>query len=257
MGDNFENNKIPGKIVELYEDDKTEENVQIGFNHKSLGDIIYETLKHKIIYREIKPGERIIDKHLADEFGVSRSLVRQALTILEKEELVKVIPRSGFYVKEMTKQEVKELYDIRCILEGFATELAVPRIPDEEILNLERIFNEANKDLTKDKVETFIEADAELHKVIVNNCGNKLLINIINKYNNRYVFYRIVDLSGVPRAKEAYHEHLNIFKAVKDRDVDLAVNLMKKHIENAKNIILDNYEEYTFAKIITKGRVYI
>lgn len=237
--------KIPEQIAEVYKNNVSETG-QIGRSRKNLGDEVYEILKNKIIYHELKPGERIIDKHLAEELGVSRSLVRQALTILEKEELVKTIPRSGFYVKKITKREVEELYDIRGLLEAFATRLAVPEIPDDDITYLDKIFKEAEKDLAKDKVDKFIEADAELHKVIINNCGNKLLRKLINKYNNRYVFYRIIDLSRVERAKEAYHEHSDIFNAVKNRDTELAVKLMEKHINDAKKIILDKFDEYTF-----------
>lgn len=248
MSDKMEENIISKKIVNIYAKNNAEKDTQIGTAHQSLGDVIYNALKRKIVYHQIKPGERVIDKHLAEEFGVSRSLVRQALTVLEKEDLVESVPRSGFYVKELTKKEVGELYDIRGILETHATKLAVPRIPAGKICNLEKVFNEAKKDLNKDKVEKFIEADAELHRVIVNNCGNDLLINLINKYNDRYIFYRIVDLSRVTRAKEAYYEHLDIFNAVKDRNTKLATELMEKHIKAAKEIILDKYDEYTFAK---------
>ena len=73
-------------------------------------------------------GERIIDKKLAEELGVSRSMVRQVLTILAKEELLIMIPRNGFYVREITRKEIEEIYNVRKILEVYSTELAIPRI---------------------------------------------------------------------------------------------------------------------------------
>lgn len=177
---------------------------------------------------------------------MSRSLVRQALTILEKEDLVTSVPRSGFYVKEIKERDVVEIYEIRKILEKAATEKAVPNIPEKDIAKLNTIFENAKKDLDKDKVVEFIKADSELHKVIINNCGNQRLIKLINSYNTYIAFYRVVDLSRVERAKEAYFEHLEIFNAVKERDVELTVELMAKHIDNAKNIIIDNFYEYTY-----------
>ncbi|ADQ13648.1 GntR family transcriptional regulator [Halanaerobium hydrogeniformans] len=219
---------------------------KLGQKYKNLGDEVYETVKNKIINHEIKPGERIIDKNLAEQLGVSRSLVRQALTILEKEDLVTSVPRSGFYVKEIKERDVVEIYEIRKILEKAATEKAVPNIPEKDIAKLNTIFENAKKDLDKDKVVEFIKADSELHKVIINNCGNQRLIKLINSYNTYIAFYRVVDLSRVERAKEAYFEHLEIFNAVKERDVELTVELMAKHIDNAKNIIIDNFYEYTY-----------
>ncbi len=240
------NKKHKIKFVEFYINANLNINKRVGNDHQNLGDQIYEIVKNKIIYHEFKPGDRIIDKHLAEELGVSRSLVRQVLTILEKEELVTLIPRTGFYVKEITRRDVEEIYDIRKLLETYATELAVPRLSNEDIARVSKVFEEARKDLEKDKVEKFIEADARLHEMLINNCGNERLKKMVNKYNNQYIFYRVIDLSRVERAKESYFEHYKIFKAVKTKKAELAAELMAQHIENAKNIILDNFNSYTF-----------
>jgi DNA-binding GntR family transcriptional regulator len=240
---NIDIDQINENINELMED-KNEFSNKIGEDYKNLGEQVYNELKKMIIFHEIEPGERIIDKHLADDMGVSRSLVRQAFTILEKEELIKSVPRSGFYVKEISVKDIEEIYDIRKVLEKAATELAVTEIPEEEIEEVNEIFELAKEDLDKDHVRMFVKADTELHRMIVNNCGNTRLIKLINNYNDRFVYYRIVDLSRVKRAKNAYFEHLEIFEAVKNREVEKAVELMGKHIEHAKEIIISNFKEY-------------
>ncbi|MCK8824221.1 GntR family transcriptional regulator [Fuchsiella alkaliacetigena] len=218
----------------------------VASSYKSLSEQVYEIIKNKIIYRELKPGERIIDKHLAEELDVSRSLVRQAFTILEKEELITSIPRSGFYVREITKQDVAEIYNIRKLLETYATELAVDKLSEEDIAEADEIFEKAKQDLEEGRVEKFIEADSKLHEILIDNCGNDRLKKMINKYNTHYIFYRIIDLSTVERAKEAYEEHYEIFKAVQKRDVEEAVRLMGEHVERARDIILQNFADYTF-----------
>ena len=233
-------NKNISKLME----DKNKFSNKIGEDYKNLGEQVYRELKKMIIFHEIEPGERIIDKHLAEDLGVSRSLVRQAFTILEKEELIKSVPRSGFYVKEISKKDIEEIYDIRKILEMAATKMAVMNISYKEIEELNEIFESAKNDLDKDDVEMFVKADTELHRIIVNNCRNNRLIKLINSYNDRFVYYRIIDLSRVQRAKDAYFEHLNIFNAVKDKDIEKAVELMGKHIEHAKEIIISNFEAY-------------
>ena len=215
-------------------------------SYPSIGDQAYKIIKNKIIFHEIKPRERIIDKKLAEELCVSRSVVRQVLSVLTKEELLKLIPRNGFYVREITSKGIEEIYNVRKVLEAYATELAVPRINSGDIAALEEVFRMAKRDLEKDEVKSFIEADVILHKILVDNCGNECLIKIINKNNDKYAFYRIADLNRIERAKESYFEHYEIFKAVKEKKVKFSAELMAKHIENAKKIILNNFGSYTY-----------
>jgi len=221
-------------------------NKKIGDNFPNLEDQVYKIIKDKIIWHEIKMGERIIDKKLAEELGVSRSMVRQVLTILVKEELLTMIPRNGFYVREITRKEIEEIYNVRKTLEAYATELAVSKIGSRDIAEVEEVFKKAKGDLEKDEVKSFIETDVKLHKLLIDNCGNEYLKRTINEYNDRYAFYRVVDLSRVVRAKESYFEHYEIFKAVKEKNVKLASELISKHIENSKNIIFENFDRYTF-----------
>ena len=234
--------------VNLYTDSNRNKfvNKKIGETFPNLENQVYKIIKDKIIWHEIKMGERIIDKKLAEELGVSRSMVRQVLSILVKEELLTMVPRNGFYIREITKKEIEEMYNIRKILEAYATELAVPKISSRDIAEVEEVFKKAKGDLEKDKVKSFIETDAQLHKLLIDNCGNEYLKKTINEYNDRYAFYRVVDLSRVERAKESYFEHYEIFKAVKEKKEGLSAKLMAKHIENAKNIIINNFNSYTF-----------
>lgn len=242
----MQKNKLPTiQFADLFMENR-EEKERIGDSYKNLGDQIYEIIKRKIICHEIKPKERVVDKHLAVQMGVSRSLVRQALTVLEKEELVTLVPRSGFFVRDITKKDVEDIYEIRNLLESHATKLSVPNLGEEDLLFLEKIFEDARRDLEKNKVKSFIKADAYLHEILIINCGNEHLKRMINKYSNQYIFYRMVDLSRIKRAKDSYFEHLEIFKAVQKRDVKLATTLMSKHILNAKKIILENFDSYTY-----------
>jgi DNA-binding GntR family transcriptional regulator len=240
---NIDIDQINENLVALREN-KNEFSNKIGEDYTSLRDQVYSKLKKKIIFHEIEPGERVIDKHLAEDMGVSRSLVRQAFTILEKEELIKSVPRSGFYVKEITVKDIEEIYDIRKVLEKVATEMAVAEIPEKEIEEVNDLFKLAKEDLDKENFLMFVKADTELHKMIINNYGNKRIVKLIKNYNDRFLYYRIVDLSRAERAKDSYLEHLKIFEAVKNKDVEKAVELMENHIENAKDIIISNFKEY-------------
>jgi len=128
-----------------------------------------------------------------------------------------MIPRNGFYVREITRKEIEEIYNVRKILEAYVTELAVPKISSRDIAEVEEVFKKAKRDLEKDEVKSFIEADIILHKLLLDNCGNEPLGKMINEYNDKCAFYRVADLSRIERAKESYFEHYEIFKAVKEK----------------------------------------
>jgi GntR family transcriptional regulator, rspAB operon transcriptional repressor len=227
---------------------------KIGKVFTNLEDKVYQIIKERIVYHQFKPGERLIDRNIAEELGVSRSMVRHVFSILVKEELIKSRPRNGFYVRIINKEEVEKIYNIRKILEGYATRLAVPRISKIDIDKLEKIFEHARKDLKDSSVKSFIHTDTEFHKAIIENSGNEYLTNTINQYKNHYLFFRVIDLNRIDRARSSYEEHYKIFEVVKQRDAKMASKLMEKHIENAKQIILQNFDNYTFG-IVNKNNL--
>ena len=240
------NNKI-----NLYTDPDKDKfvNKKIGEVFPNLGEQIYKIIKDKIIWHEIKMGERIIDKKLAEELGVSRSMVRQALTTLVKEELLIMVPRNGFYVREITKKEIEEIYEIRKVLEVYAIKRAIPRIPDRDIAEVEMAFNESKKNLENNDSESFVKIDIKLHNLIIDNCNNSHIKKIIDKFKNVVNFYRFADQHKISRAKELYFEHFEIFKSIKKRNTELAIELMANHIESSKKNVLDNYDKYTYGVI--------
>ncbi len=101
--------------------------------HSNLSHRIYEILKDQIINEELAPGERLLDDKLASSFGVSRTPVREALTRLTSEGLVEITPRSGIYVKKLTRKDVEEIYKIRKVLEGLAAREATSIIDGKKL----------------------------------------------------------------------------------------------------------------------------
>lgn len=233
------------KVAEIYFGRKDSQN-KLGDDFESLGKKVYHKVKEKIIFRDLKPGERIIDREIADEFGVSRSLVRQALNILEKEGLVNSYPRTGYYVKEITKKDIRDIYNLRKLLEQHAAKKAVSKFSDDEIRGLEKLFKSAKEDLQDNLVEKLVRADAKLHRLIINKCCNRKIKEIIKKFNSFVLFYRVIDLTRENRAQSSYEEHYEIFKAIKNRQPERTAELLGEHIEFSKSMILENYDKYTF-----------
>jgi len=221
-------------------------NKKIGETFPNLENQVYRIIKDRIIWHEIKMRKRIIDKKLAEELGVSRSMVRQVFTTLVKEELLIIIPRNGFYVREITKKEIEEIYDIRKILEVYAIKRAIPRISDRDIAELEKVFREPKKSSEEKGAENFVKIDIKLHDLIIDNCNNSHIKKIIDRFKNLVNFYRFADQHKISRAKELYFEHFEILKSIKKKNTELATELMANHIENSKKNIIYNYDKYTY-----------
>jgi len=237
--------------ISLYTDSDKDKyvNKKVGEIFSNLEDQVYKIIKNKIIWHEVKMRERIIDKKFAEELGVSRSMIRQVLTTLVKEELLIMIPRNGFYVREITRKEIEEIYEIRKVLEIYAMKRAIPRIADRDITEVEMEFNESKKNLQKNDSENFIKIDIRLHSLIIDNCNNSHIKKIIDKFRNLIDFYRFADQHKISRARELYFKHYEIFKSIKSRDIELAAKLMFNHIENSKKNILKNFSKYTYGKL--------
>jgi len=236
--------------INLYTDPNKDKfvNNKIGEVFPNLEDQVYKIIKDKIIWHEIKMGERIIDKKLAEELGVSRSMVRQVLTILAKEELLMMIPRNGFYVREISRKEIEEIYEIRNLLEVYAIKCAISRISNGDIAKIEELFKRTKEPLKKNGIAALVKIDIELHRLIIDNCNNNHIKKITDRFMNQINFYRSAELSRnrISRAKELYFEHYEIFKSIKKRNIELTIELMANHIENSKRNVLDNYDKYTY-----------
>jgi len=209
--------------------------------HSNLSQKIYESLKNQIINEELEPGERLLDDKLAFSFGVSRTPVREALTRLSSEGLVEITPRSGIYVKKLTKKDVEEIYKIRKVLEGLAAREATSIIKDEELAQLDLLFKKAKCSLNSDDHQSCIDLDVTLHNLILKNCQNSRLHSIMTNLNTLIHVFRVRVARNKEKARQALYEHEAILKAIKARDPEKAEKMMMEHIEKSKKYILNEF----------------
>jgi len=212
--------------------------------HSNLSEKIYKILKDQIINEELKPGERLLDEKLASEFGVSRTPVREALTRLSSEGLIEITPRSGMYVKRLSRKDVEEIYEIRKVLEGLAARQATPIIDDKELNQLSLLLNKAQRSLDSDDRQICIDLDIRLHDAILKNCQNSRLTSIMNNLNTLIHVFRVRVARNKEKARQALIEHEAILKAIKVRDADKAEKMMMEHIEKSKKYIFSYFGFY-------------
>ena len=175
---------------------------------------------------------------LAEEMGVSRTPVREAIRKLELEGTVVMIPRKGAYVAGLSMKDVADVFEIRGALEGLAAELAAERITDDEMEELERYLVMTAEEIDTGNLDDVVQADTDFHSLLYKASRNSRLPQILNNLREQIQRFRTTSLSYPGRMKFALEEHRKIVEAIGARDGDLARKLAQEHIENAENSMM-------------------
>lgn len=212
-------------------------------SYKPLREIVFETLREAIISGRLKPGERLMEVQLAEEMGVSRTPVREAIRKLELEGFVVMVPRKGAYVADISLKDIADVFEVRAALEGLAAALAAERITEEELEQLERLLVQLAEKIEKNDLTGLIEIDTQFHEVLYRACRNAKLVQILGNLREQIQRFRATSLASPGRMKFALDEHKKIVEAVSERNVELARALAQEHIENAENSLLEALRE--------------
>ena len=203
-----------------------------------LRDVVFNTLRKAILTGELKPGERLMEIHLANRLGVSRTPIREAIRKLELEGLVIMMPRRGAVVAQITEKSLKDVLEVRRALDALCVELACDRISDEE----EELLKEACEDFeraTETKDATVIaKADVAFHDIIVRATGNQRLIQLINNLSEQMYRYRFEYIKDEKRHDSLVEEHRIIYESIVKRDKEKAAETAKLHIDNQEKSII-------------------
>lgn len=203
-----------------------------------LRDVVFKTLRQAILRGELVPGERLMEIHLANRLGVSRTPIREAIRKLELEGLVTMIPRKGAEVARITEKNLKDVLEVRRALDAFTVELACDRITDEEKEDL-RIACESFKKATETKdSELIAKADVKLHDIIVRAAGNERLIQLINNLAEQMYRYRFEYIKDESQHRRLVEEHQVIFDSIMKKDKYTAAMAVKAHVDNQENSII-------------------
>lgn len=212
-------------------------------NYKPLRELVFESLREAIIQGRLRPGERLMEIQLAEELGVSRTPVREAIRKLELEGLVLMIPRKGAYVSQISMKDIADVFEIRRALEGLAARLAAERATDEEIERLERALVKISEVAEADDLSGAVALDTDFHEELMAASHNPRLSQLVSNLREQIQRFRLTSLSHPGRVKLAVEEHRKIVDAIAGRDAELAQNLAYEHIENAENSLMEVISE--------------
>lgn len=208
-------------------------------NYKPLRELVFESLREAIISGRLHPGQHLMEIQLAEELGVSRTPVREAIRKLELEGLVVMIPRKGAYVAGLSIKDIADVFEIRRALEGLAARLAAERCTDEELEEMERILMKTAELVEEGRVEEIIEWDTRFHEALVKAAHNPRLSQLVANLREQVQRFRNSSLRHPGRLKVALEEHRQIVEAIAERDPDLAQNRAYEHIESAENSLME------------------
>lgn len=192
---------------------------------------VYEILREQILSGELKSGERIYENKISQELGVSRSPIREALRMLEQDELV-INSSSGLSVNPMDFKDMEEIYQCRMAVEPFAAKLAVPRMKKNDIEALQELVDKAKEYHTENLYNKVIEVNTKFHDLIVINCGNSRLKAIIEKIGSLAILSRISEFQLYQRKEDYLVEHEAILKALISKDGEKVEQSLRDHIIN-------------------------
>lgn len=221
-----------------------------GIRRRTLTDEVYGAIKERILRRELKSGERLVERRLASEFGVSKTPVREALSRLEKEGLLHLTPHCGAVVARLSARQAADLLDLREVLEGFAAERAAHAIDRRQLDALHALIREAEEALRASSLERYTDADLRLHRLVREAAGNEELVKVLAGVEDqiRLVMSTSVGLEG--RASESLSEHRALFRALARRDGPAAGDAARRHIRRVRAAILEHLRESGAAKAV-------
>ena len=198
---------------------------------KPLSEIIAGILKNDIFNRELCLGERLIETELAARFDVSRSTIREALKILEQEELVTSKANKGTFIIDYTEKDMEELNEVRMLIERVAFVKALPNMKEEDFNKLQEILEEMKIEGKRENWNRLFDLDMQFHCYVINRCGNSRLIKIYESIQAQVRVYLAHLDKHYPTPMAYYNEHKKLYDALKKKDPELVENQTKQHIE--------------------------
>ena len=203
-----------------------------------LRDVVFHALRKAILTGKLKPGERLMEIHLAKQLGVSRTPVREAIHKLELEGLATMIPRRGAQVAQISEKGLKDVLELRRALDVFCAQIACERMTPEEEKELRetcKAFEEATR--TKDTT-VIAKADVAFHDVIINSTRNERLITTINNLAEQIYRYRFEYIKDDSQHSRLIEEHRRLVDAILNKDPEKAGKAAGIHIDNQEQSIL-------------------
>jgi DNA-binding GntR family transcriptional regulator len=197
-----------------------------------------------ILDQNLKSGSKIYQEKLAEDLGISRTPLVNALKKLEQEHLITAIPRKGFYVREFSKEEMVYIFELREVLEGLAARRASLRISGSQIQKLHNFFKDFNTIEASGSVEQYAKEDRRFHNYLIKIGGDELLSNMVETYSVITFSYLVKFRGGLVRSpQETLPEHLEIINAIIKKEPEMAEQVVRLHFKRSREKLIQDFEK--------------
>ncbi len=197
-----------------------------------LRDVVFTTLRNAILRGDLKPGERLMEMHLANKLGVSRTPIREAIRMLEKEGLAVTIPRKGAQVARMSEKDLQDVLEIRDALDELSVSRACEYMTDETLEELTKAMHDFELSTKSGDLRKIAEADEKFHSVIYHAANNPKLESIVQNLREQMYRYRYEYIKDETIYPQLIAEHAEILKGLKEKNKDSVRDTMHIHLEN-------------------------
>ncbi len=204
-----------------------------------LRDVVFNTLRDAILTGKLVPGERLMENQLAEKLGVSRTPVREALRMLELENLVELVPRKGAQVLDMSEKDIINILEVRSALEGLATSVACKKMSKEDLQQLKNMEVDFEKAVAENDVERFVDIDEDFHDLIFAATENDKLVNIFRNLRIQLYRYRMAQAKNNETSMSTIvAHHRSIIRAIENHDGEEGASIAQGHIKYQTESIL-------------------
>jgi DNA-binding GntR family transcriptional regulator len=206
----------------------------------NLSEIAYDEIREMILSGELAQGERIVLERMSEQLNLSITPIREALNKLAQDDLIKVTPRSSYEVISLGPDDINDILDLREMLETFALRTAGENLAQFPV----GTFRESQQKINSSgSYKRFVEADIKFHDTIVALSKNKRVGKLYGYIRNPERMLMIPSAKIEGRIETAVKEHLAILKAIENKDLDLAVENLRSHIQRVKSLLLQLHHE--------------
>lgn len=217
----------------------------LNFEHLALVNRISAILSKAILEGLFKGGDQLIESKLQEQFGISRSPIREAFRDLEKKGLVQIIPRRGTFVKRVTQQDIEDNFPVRAALEGLAARQAFRKITAADLSKMRKALQSMGKAVAREDGKLYMQSHIAFHETFIAACGNKVLTEIIKNLRMHSLWFRFSYKYYAEDFKKSLKVHEKIFDLFKSRtsseqDIEFTV---RWHIEVAYDRFMEFLKE--------------
>ncbi len=222
--------------------------------HFTLNERVYQRIREFLLAGSLSPNSRLDEQALANEMGVSRTPIREAIGKLTKEGLVEYRPYQGNFLRSFTPKQVNDLYEVRGALEALAVRLAVPHLSDAQVEEFRAVLDAGQAALDHDDLIGYGTADRQFHGMIAAYSGNGTLVESLDRLSLQIQIVRTAANHDPILVRETAHQREEIVAAFRGRDVDAAVRLLTEHIDAVRRSVVAQIERAAQnAAAITEG----